>query len=109
MDNARTTSSRSRANRRARGLPCRGRVRPRRPGLSKVVDVVSNSTDALGTTVGAKKDGQYSAAVLSAFSETLETLQCEATSNFKHQTSNSQTFFTGKPMVEGLGHAFLKE
>ena len=65
--------------------------------------------DALGTTIGAKKDGKYSAAVLTAFGESLETLQCEATSNFKHQTSNSQTFFTGKPMVEGLGHAFLKE
>ncbi len=75
--------------------------------LSKVVDVVSNSTDALGTTIGVKKDGKYSAAVLSAFGESLETQRCEATSNFKHQTSNSQTFFTGKPMVEGLGHAFL--
>jgi len=75
--------------------------------LSKVVDVVSYSNDMLGTTVGAKKDGKYSAAVLTAFGETLETPQCEATSNFKHQTSNSQTFFTGKPMVEGLDHAFL--
>lgn len=109
MDNTRTTSSLSRANRRAQGCRCRGRVRPRRPVLSKVVDVVSNSNDALGTTVGAKKDGKYSAAVLTAFGETLETPQCEATSNFKLQTSNSQTFFTGKPMVEGLGHAFLKE
>ncbi len=148
MDNTRTTSSRPRANRCARGLQCRGRVRPRRLGLSKVVDVVSNTNHAggqlakvshvtvgsrvprdrghagrvplpcksedflwdglaLGTTVGAKKDGKYSAAVLTAFGETLETPQCEATSNFKHQTSNSQTFFTGKPFVEGLGHAFL--
>ena len=107
MDNARTTLILTRANRRARALRCRGRVRPRRPGLSKVVDVVSNSNDALGTTVGSKSNGKYSAAVLSAFGESLETLQCEATSNFKHQTSNSQIFFTGKPMVEGLGHAFL--
>ena len=63
--------------------------------------------DALGTTVGAKKDAKYSAAALTAFGESLETLQCEAASNFKHQTLNSQTFFTGKPYVEGLGHAFL--
>jgi len=48
--------------------------------------------DALGTTVGAKKDGKYSAAVLSAFGE---------------GTDADKAFFTGKPMVEGLGHAFL--
>ena len=41
MDNAMTTSRLTRANRRTRGLPCRGRVSPRRLGLSKVVDVVS--------------------------------------------------------------------
>ena len=106
MDNERTTLILTRANRRAHLFRCRGRVRPRRLGLSKVVDVVSNSNDALGTTIGSKSNGKYSAAVLTAFGETLETLQCEATSNFKHQTSNSQTFFTGKPYVEGLGHAF---
>ena len=48
--------------------------------------------DALGTTVGSKKDGKYSAAVLSAFGE---------------GTDADKAFFTGKPMVEGLGHAFL--
>ena len=48
--------------------------------------------DALGTTVGAKKDGKYSAAVLTAFGE---------------GTDADKAFFTGKPMVEGLGHAFL--
>ena len=58
--------------------------------------------DALGTTVGAKKDGKYSAAALTAFGESFAD-----TSNIKHQTSNSETFFTGKPYVEGLGHAFL--
>ena len=92
MHNARTTSGLTRANRRTRGLPCRGRVSPRRLGLSKVVDVVSITNDALGTTVGAKKDGKYSAAVLSAFGE---------------GTDADKAFFTGKPMVEGLGHAFL--
>ena len=61
MDNSRTTSNRSRANRRAHPFRCRGRVRPRRPGLSKVVDVVFNSNDALGTTVGSKFNGKYSA------------------------------------------------
>ena len=50
--------------------------------------------DMLGTTVGSKQGGKYFAAALTAFGESLETLQCEATSNFKHQTSNSQTFFT---------------
>ena len=62
--------------------------------------------DALGTTVGSKSNGKYSAAVLSAFGESLACDQDIATSNIKHQTSNSQTFFTGKPLVEGLGHAF---
>ena len=63
--------------------------------------------DALGTTVGSKSNGKYSAAALTAFGESLETLQGEVTSNIKHQTSNSQNFFTGKPFVEGLGYAFL--
>ena len=52
--------------------------------------------DALGTTVGAKKDGKYSAAALTAFGENYLTTQ----------PPNHQTFFTGKPYVEGLGHAF---
>ncbi len=60
--------------------------------LSKVVDVVSNSNDMLGTTIGSKSNGKYSAAVLSAFGE---------------GTDADKAFFTGKPMVEGLGHAFL--
>ena len=47
--------------------------------------------DALGTTVGSKSNGKYSAAVLSAFGE---------------GTDADKAFFTGKPMVEGLGHAF---
>ena len=53
--------------------------------------------DALGTTVGAKKDGKYSAAALTAFGENL---------SVDSPTQNSN-FFTGKPYVEGLGHAFL--
>ena len=97
MDNARTTVTRPRANRRARVLSSRGRVRPRRLGLSKVVDVVSNSNDMLGTTVGSKKDGKYSPAVLSAFGE----------NHLTTQPPNHQTFFTGKLMVEGLGNTFL--
>ena len=101
MDNARTTSSLARANRRARSLRCRGRVRPRRPGLSKVVDVVSNSNCALGTTIGSKSNGKYSPAVLSAFGENLAASEPRATNH------EPRTFFTGKPYVEGLGHAFL--
>ena len=55
--------------------------------------------DALGTTVGAKRDGKYSAAALTAFGEDL-------TIHSPTPTRNSN-FFTGKPYVEGLGHAFL--
>ena len=54
--------------------------------------------DALGTTVGAKKDGKYSAAALTAFGENLSVDSPTPTQN--------SNFFTGKPYVEGLGHAF---
>ena len=47
--------------------------------------------DALGTTVGSKSNGKYSPAALTAFGE---------------GTDADKAFFTGKPMVEGLGHAF---
>lgn len=55
--------------------------------------------DALGTTVGAKRDGKYSAAALTAFGEDLTVHSPTPT--------QSTNFFTGKPFVEGLGHAFL--
>ena len=54
--------------------------------------------DMLGTTVGAKSGKTYSAATLSAFGEDL---------NHHSPTSHSNSFFTGKPAVAGLGHAFL--
>ena len=54
--------------------------------------------DMLGTTVGAKQGGKYAAAALTAFGENHPTTT---------EQSNRQTFFTGKPYVEGLGHAFL--
>ena len=54
--------------------------------------------DALGTTLGAKKDGKYSSAVLTAFGEDLSS---------SPSPSALTSFFTGKPYVEGLGHAFL--
>ena len=54
--------------------------------------------DALGTTVGSKKDGKYSAAALTAFGENLSVDSPTPTQN--------SNFFTGKPYVEGLGHAF---
>ena len=47
--------------------------------------------DILGTAVGAKTGKKYSAAALTAFGE----------------GDNSNSFFTGKPYVEGLGYAFL--
>ena len=71
LDEMRGARQNYRANRRARSLTCRGRARPRRLGLSKVVDVVSNSNDALGTTLGFKSNGKYSAAALTAFGEDL--------------------------------------
>ncbi len=55
--------------------------------------------DMLGTTVGSKSNGKYSAAALTAFGEDL-------TVHSPTPTQNSN-FFTGKPFVEGLGHAFL--
>ncbi len=55
--------------------------------------------DALGTTVGSKKDGKYSAAALTAFGENVSVDSPTPTQN--------SNFFTGKPYVEGLGHAFL--
>ena len=52
---------------------------------------VAYLNDMLGTTVGAKKGRRYSAAALTAFGE----------------NGSRHTFFTGKPQVDGLGHAFL--
>jgi RHS repeat-associated protein len=51
----------------------------------------------LGLTVGSTSNGKYSAAALTAFGENYLTTQ----------PPTHQTFFTGKPYVEGLGHAFL--
>ena len=42
-------------------------------------------SDMLGTAVGAKNDGKYSAAALTAFGESLETLQGEVTSDIKQR------------------------
>ncbi len=54
--------------------------------------------DMLGTTVGSKSNGKYSAAALTAFGENLSVDSPTPTQN--------SNFFTGKPYVEGLGHAF---
>ena len=54
----------------------------------------------LGTTVGAKQGVKYSAAALTAFGESFPASQ-------PLNTSTSQQFYTGKPHVAGLGHAFL--
>jgi RHS repeat-associated protein len=59
--------------------------------------------DALGTTIGAKKDGKYSAAALTAFGERLDNVD----STSPAIRSLGEGWFTGKPFVEGLGHAFL--
>ena len=58
--------------------------------------------DALGTTVGTKKDGKYSAAALTAFGEQLDS----ADGTSPAIRSLGEGWFTGKPYVEGLGHAF---
>ena len=59
--------------------------------------------DILGTTVGAKKGAKYSAAALTAFGETIENGGVRSTPTPSTYTS----FYTGKPEVAGLGHAFL--
>ena len=59
--------------------------------------------DMLGTTVGSKKDGKYSAAVLTAFGERLD----KADGTSPAIRSLGEGWFTGKPYVEGLGHTFL--
>ena len=60
---------------------------------------MSYFNDALGTTVGSKSNGKYSAAALTAFGENVSVDSPTPTQN--------SNFFTGKPFVEGLGHAFL--
>ena len=62
--------------------------------------------DALGTTVGSKSNGKYSAAALTAFGEDLSTSLADDSSRSPFPIPSSP-FFTGKPYVEGLGHAFL--
>ena len=59
--------------------------------------------DALGTTVGSKSNGKYSAAALTAFGERLDNVD----STSPAIRSLGEGWFTGKPYVEGLGHAFL--
>ena len=59
--------------------------------------------DMLGTTVGFKTNGKYSAAALSAFGERLD----NADGTSPAIRSLGEGWFTGKPFVEGLGHAFL--
>ena len=58
--------------------------------------------DMLGTTVGSKSNGKYSAAALTAFGERLDNVD----STSPAIRSLGEGWFTGKPMVEGLGHAF---
>ena len=64
---------------------------------------VSYFNDMLGTTVGAKNGAKYSAAALTAFGETIENGSVRSTPTPSTYTS----FYTGKPHVAGLGHAFL--
>ena len=60
--------------------------------------------DMLGTTVGSKTKGRkYSAAALTAFGERLD----NADTTSPAIRSLGEGWFTGKPFVEGLGHAFL--
>ena len=59
--------------------------------------------DMLGTTVGSKSNGKYSAAVLTAFGERLDNVDNTSPAI----RSLGEGWFTGKPYVEGLGHVFL--
>ena len=61
--------------------------------------------DMLGTTVGSKSNGKYSAAALTAFGEDLSVNSSGESSRSPFPVPHSP-FFTGKPYVEGLGHAF---
>ena len=83
--------------------------------LSNVVDVDSIINDALGTTVGSwegrassrpESGLKYSAAALTAFGEDLTATSAGGSSRSPFPVARSP-FFTGKPYVEGLGHAFL--
>ena len=62
--------------------------------------------DALGTTVGSKSNGKYSAAALTAFGEDLSVTSSGESFRSPFPVPHSP-FFTGQPYVEGLGHAFL--
>ena len=62
--------------------------------------------DALGTTVGSKSNSKYSAAALTVFGEDL-TVNAAGDSSHSPFPVPHSPFFTGKPAVEGLGHAFL--
>ena len=68
-----------RAERRAR----RAREGPRGNPVASSKGL-SYFNDMLGTTVGSKQGGKYSAVAPMAFGESLETLQGEVTSNIKH-------------------------
>ena len=60
--------------------------------------------DMLGTTLGSTAKGKkYSAAALTAFGERLD----NADGPSPAIRSIGEGWFTGKPLVEGLGHAFL--
>jgi RHS repeat-associated protein len=59
--------------------------------------------DMLGTTIGAKKNGKYSAVALTAFGERLDNVD----STSPAIRSLGEGWFTGKPYVEGLGRTFL--
>ena len=67
--------------------------------------------DILGTTLGVEGEGGYTATPLTAFGDALPSLggsQSLATASPQHlNPSTSQPLFTGKPLVDGLGHAFL--
>ncbi len=63
--------------------------------MCKAMERIEARGDALGTSVGSKKDRKHSVAALTTFGESLACDQDIATPNIKHQTSNSQTFFTG--------------
>ena len=58
--------------------------------------------DILGTTVGAKRNRKYSAAALTAFGARMTDGNASPASR-----GLGEGWFTGKPEVAGLGHAFL--
>ena len=78
-------------------LWCDDLIAQRRHGVMSSKDGVMFN-DILGTTIGVNDGGGYTATPMTAFGDAAES---------QPSTLNPQPLFNGKPLVDGLGHAFL--